>query len=81
MHRTILDKGACTLVMSLSYWRAIGSLEINRSPTTLKAFDGHDFQPYGLLPVIHVELGCKSISIHIEVVNIPLDYNLLLGRN
>ena len=67
--------------MSLSCWRAIGSPKINHSPTTLKAFDGCGFQPYGLLPAIHVELGGKSVSIHIEVVYAPLDYNLLLGHN
>ena len=67
--------------MSLSCWRAIGSPKINRSPTTLKAFDGRGFQPYGLLPTIHVELGGNSVSIHIKVIDAPLDYNLLLGRN
>ena len=81
IHRTVLDEGASTSVMSLSCWRDIGSLEINHFPTTLKAFDGHDFQPYGLLPTIHVELGGKLVSIHIEVIDTPLDYNLLLGRN
>ena len=80
-HCTVLDKGASTSVMSSSCWRAIGSPEINRSPTTLKAFHGRGFQPYGLLPTIHVELEGKSVSIHIEVVDTPLDYNLLLGCN
>ena len=47
IHHTILDKGASTSFMSLSCWRAIGSPEINRSPTTLKAFDSCGFQPYG----------------------------------
>ena len=59
IHHTVLDEGASTLVMYLSCWRAIGSLEINRSPTTLKDFDGRDFQPYGLLPAIEVELGAS----------------------
>ena len=81
IHRTVLDKGASTLVMSLSCWRAIGSPKINRSPTTLKAFDGRGFQPYALLTAIHIKLGGKSVSIHVEVVDAPLDYNLLLGRN
>ena len=49
---TVLDEGASTLVMSISCWRAIGSPEINHSPTILKAFDGFGFQPYGLLPSI-----------------------------
>ena len=63
--RTILDEGSSTSVMSLSCWIAICSPEINHSPTTLKDLDGCIFQPYGLLPSIHVELGGKSISIHI----------------
>ena len=73
IHRIVLDEGASTSVMYLSCWRAIGSLEIKSSPTTLKGFDGHDFQPYGLLPSIHVELGGNSVSIHIEVIEAPLD--------
>ena len=40
---TILDEGASTSVMSLSYWRAIVSLEIKCSTMTLKDFDGHIF--------------------------------------
>ena len=56
IHRSVLDEGPYTLVMSLYCWRSIGSPEINHSPTTLKAFDGRRFQPYGLLPAIHIEL-------------------------
>ena len=52
IRRTVLDKGASTSVMYLSCWRAIDSLKINHSPTTLKDFDGRGFQPYGLLPAI-----------------------------
>ena len=42
-HCTVLDEGASTSVMSLSCWKDIGSLEINRSPMTLKAFDSRGF--------------------------------------
>jgi hypothetical protein len=66
--------------MSLSYWRAIGSPELHQSPTTLKAFDGHGFQPYKLLKYFIVELKGKFISIDIKVVDVPLDYNFFLGR-
>ena len=38
--RTILDEGASTLVLSLSCWKAIDSLELVTSPMTLKSFDG-----------------------------------------
>ena len=47
----------------------------------LTAFDGRSFRPHGILPSIKVHLGGKTIAIEIEVVDAPLDYNLLLGRN
>ena len=67
--------------MSLSYWKAIGSPELVKSSTTLKAFDGRGFHPYGLMRILSVELGEKTVSIQVEVVDAPLDYNLLLGIN
>ena len=79
--RTILEEGSLTSFMSLCCWRSIVSPEINCSPMTLKAFDGHGFHPYGLLPSLQVELVGKSVSIQIKVFDAMLDYNILLGRN
>ena len=76
----ILDEGASTSVLSLSCWKALGSPELVTSPMTLKAFDGRGFQPHGLISSLAVELGGKTVSIQVEVVDAPLDYNLL-GRN
>ena len=59
IHRTILDEGASMSVMSLSCLRTIGSPKANRSPATLKSFNGYGFQPYGLLPSLQVELRGK----------------------
>ena len=36
----VLDEGASTSVLSLSYWKALDSPEFVTSPTTLKSFDG-----------------------------------------
>ena len=47
------------------------------SQTILKAFDGHLFTPHGILVAFPIELGGKTVTI--DVVNSPLDYNLLLG--
>ena len=38
--RTVLDKGASTSVLSLSFWKALDSPELVTSPTTLKDFNG-----------------------------------------
>lgn len=79
IHNTILDQGACTCVMSLPCWRALGSPKLSQSPTTLKSFDGHGFQPHRILQSFTVKLKGKTVSFDIEVVDVPLDYNLLLG--
>ena len=76
--RIVLDEGASTSVLSLSCWKAIGSPDLVTSPMTLKSFDGQGFQPHGLILALSVDLGGKVVSIQVEVVDTPLDYNLLL---
>jgi hypothetical protein len=39
IHRTILDEGASTCVMSLSCWKVLKSSTLNKSPMMLHAFD------------------------------------------
>ena len=60
--RIVLDEGVSTFVLYLLCWKAIGSLKLVKSPTTLKSFDGRGFQPHGLMPTLLVELGAKKIS-------------------
>jgi hypothetical protein len=81
IHRTILDEGASTCVMSLSCWKGLKSPALNKSPTMLRAFDGRGFHPHGLLQSLAVQLGGKTVTVDVEVVDAPLDYNLLLGRS
>jgi hypothetical protein len=45
----------------------------------LKVFDSHSFKPHGIIIDFIVKLGVKTISIEVEVVDAPLDYNILLG--
>jgi hypothetical protein len=40
IHRTILNEGASTCVMSLSCWKGLKSPTLNKSPTMLHTFDG-----------------------------------------
>ena len=46
---------------------------------TLKAFDGRTYKPCGIINNLQVELGGKIVSIDVEVVDRPLEYNILLG--
>ena len=79
--RTVIDEGTAASVMSLSCWKGLGPPELSKSATMLIAFDGRSFRPHDILPSLKFYLGGKTIVIEVEVVDAPLDYNLLLGRN
>ena len=79
--RTIINEGASTCIMSLNYWKSLGSPTLNQSPTILKDFDGRGFHPFGILQDLPIEVEGKTVNLDVEVVDAPLDYNLLLGRS
>ena len=78
--RTFVHEGSSTCVMYLSCWKALGSLELVPSNTLLIAFDGRSFFPHGILPAFEIKLEGKAWSIEVEVIDAPLDYNMLMGR-
>ena len=78
---TVIKEGAATSMMSLSCWNGLGSPELSQSTTMLTVFNCRSFQLHGILPCLKVQLGGKTIAIEVEVVDAPLDYNILLGRN
>jgi hypothetical protein len=78
---TIIDEGTATCMMYLTCWKAIGSPTLSHSSTMLTAFDGRSFSPHDILPTFLVQLGGKTMEVDAEVVDAPLDYNLLLGSN
>ena len=78
---TVIDEGAAAFVMSSSCWKGLGSLELSQSATMLTTFDGRSFQLHKILPSLKVQLEGKTVTIKVEVVDAPLDYNLLLGQN
>jgi len=79
IHRTVIDKGASTCVMSLKCWKAMKCPMLVPSSQLLKAFDGHTFKPHGIISSFLVELGGKTVSAEVEVVDAPIYYSLLLG--
>jgi hypothetical protein len=79
--RAVVDEGTATCVMSLICWKALDSPNLSQSSTMLTAFDGRSFFLQGVLPSFMFQLGGKTVEVDVEVVDTPLDYNLLLGRN
>jgi hypothetical protein len=79
VHRCIIDEGASTCIMSKIVWKKLGSPELVPSTITLRAYDGRPSSPEGLFQNVPIELGGKTILIDIEVIDAPLDYNILFG--
>jgi hypothetical protein len=79
--RTVVDEGTSTCVMSLACSKSIGQPALSLSPTLLNAFDDRSFRPHGIIPSFPMQLGGKTMCVEVEVVDAPLDYNLLLGRS
>jgi hypothetical protein len=77
----VVDEGTATCVMSLVFWKALGSSTLSKSSNMLTTFDGHSFFPHGILPSFSVQLGGKTVEVEVEVVDAPLYYNLFLGCN
>jgi hypothetical protein len=67
--------------MSITYWKAIGSPPLIKSHNMLKAFNGSGFKPYGVLPSFSITLEDKMVNVEVELFDVPLNYNLLLGRS
>jgi hypothetical protein len=80
VHRCIIDEGASTCIMSKSVWQKLGSPELLPSAITLRAYDGRSASPEGIFQNVPIELGGKTVLIDIEVIEAPLEYNILLGR-
>ena len=68
-------------MMYLSYWKGLGTPILSKSMTMLTMFDGSLFRPHGIIPSLQVHFGGKTVTIEFEVVDVPLDYNILLGQN
>jgi hypothetical protein len=77
----VVDEGTLTCMISLACWKAIGQPFLSSSPTLLTAFDNHSFRPHGIIPSFSMQLGGKTMCVEVQVVDSPLNYNLLLGRS
>jgi hypothetical protein len=65
--------------MSKVVWQKLDSPELVPSAITLRAYGGQPSSLECLFQNVLVELGGKTILIDIEVIDAPLDYNILFG--
>jgi hypothetical protein len=76
----MIDECAATCIMSMTCWKSLVSPQITTSETILKKFYGHFFKPHGIFPSLPIELASKTFFVEVEVIDVNLDYNILLGH-
>jgi hypothetical protein len=66
--------------MYISCWNVIYSPKLDTYTMLLKSFGGNMFYLHGIITSLPINLGDNIVSISVEVIDSPLDYNLLLMR-
>jgi hypothetical protein len=79
--QTLIDEGASVSILSSIAWQALGCPPLVPVTQNLLAFNRRTSQPLGTLPQFPVTLGGKTVFIDVMVVQDPLDFSLLLGRD
>ena len=79
--RTIVDEGASVSILSSTTWKALGSPQLVPYTDQIMDFNRRPTAPLGTLPCFPITLGVKKICIDVMVVQRPLNFNLLLGRD
>jgi hypothetical protein len=79
--RAVVDEGIDKCVMFPICWKVVVSLTLSKSSNMLIDFDCISFRPHGIIPIFLVQLGGNMVEVEVEIVDAPLDYNLLLGCN
>jgi hypothetical protein len=79
--QTLIYEGASVSILSSVAWYALGCPQLAPVTHSLLAFNRGTSQPLGILPQFPVTLGGKIVFIDVMVVQDPLDFSLLLGRD
>jgi hypothetical protein len=81
IYRCIVDEGASASILSSSVWKVLGSPNLVFASHELLAFDRCPSKYLGVLPQFPISLGGKIVHVDVIVVQVPLDFNMLLGRD
>jgi hypothetical protein len=77
----LIDEGSSVSILSSIAWKALGYPHLVQVNQTLLTFNRRTSHPLGILPQFLVTLGRKTVFIDVMVVQDPLDFDLLLGRD
>jgi hypothetical protein len=79
--QTLIDEGESISIFSSFSWQDLGFPQLAPVTQNLLSFNKRTSQPLGNLPRFRVNLGGKTVFIDVMVVQDPLDFSLILGRD
>jgi hypothetical protein len=59
----------------------MGSLDLVSASHEMLGFDRRPSEYLGILPQLHISLGGKIVLVDVIVVQVLLDFNMILGRD
>jgi hypothetical protein len=77
----LIDEGSPVSIFSFVAWQALGYPQLVLVTQTMFSFNRRTSHPLGILPQFPVTLGEKIVFVDVMVVQDPLDFDLLLGRD
>jgi hypothetical protein len=81
IYRCIVDEGAFASILSSLVWKVLGYTKLVSASHELLAFDRRPSEYLGVLPQLPISLGGKTVLFDVIVVQGPLDFSMLLGRD
>jgi hypothetical protein len=81
IYRCIVDEEAYASILFSSVWKVLGSPELVSALHELLYFDRRPSEYLGVLPQLHISLGRNIFLVDVIVVQVPLDFNMLLGHD
>jgi hypothetical protein len=79
--QTLIDEGASVIILSSISWQDFGYPQLVPITQNMLAFNRRTSHPLGVLPQFPITLGGITVFIDVMVVQDPLDFDLLLGRD
>lgn len=77
----MVDEGSSSSIISSLKWKDLGSPKLLASDNQFLAYDRRPGESMGVLTQFPITLGGKTIFIDMMVVDLPLDFNMLLGHD
>jgi hypothetical protein len=81
MYHIIIDEGTSIKILSSTSWEAISSPELVLVSHHLMDFNRRSSEPLWILPQLPITLGGKNVCIDVMLVQGPLDFNFIPGRD